>query len=119
GLLYVEQEEGEEAGLLLLEKALSIDETNSESWYRLARALMHLNREKEALDGVRKSLRLRRGNARAMFLHGKILADMKRIKQARDVLNRLVKMKGARNIEKRKAERLLSTLAEQNRIDIR
>jgi Flp pilus assembly protein TadD len=119
GLLYVEQEEGEEAGLLLLEKALALDETNSESWYRLARALMHLHREKEALDGVRKCLRLRRGNPRAMFLHGKILADMKRMKQARGVLRRLVKMKDARNNEKRKAERLLSTLSEQNRIDNR
>jgi tetratricopeptide (TPR) repeat protein len=119
GLLYVEQGEGEEAGLLLLEKALSIDETNGENWFRLARAFMFLHRLDEAFDCVRKCLHSQRGHARAMFLHGKILADMGRIKQARGVLRRLVKMKGARNNEKRNGERLLSTLAENNRIENR
>jgi len=116
GLLYVEQDEGEETGLMLLKKALAIDETNMENWYRLARALMHLHREKEALDGVRKCLSLRRGHAKAMFLQGEILADMGKQKQARTVLRRLVNMRGVRDIEKKRAEALLSILAEEHSI---
>lgn len=112
GLLYVEQGEGEEAGFLLLEKALSLDGAECDSWYRYARALVSAGREKEALTAVGRSLRLSRTHVKAMLLHAGILAALAKTKQARKVLDRLIKRKDVPTPEKREAEHLLTALVE-------
>lgn len=109
GLLYVEQGEGADAGILLLEKALSIDDTQADSWYRLGRAYMQLHKMKEALDGVRRCLQLKRGHVRATILLGKILSASGNKKQAAAALHRILEMKEAGTAEKRAAEKAIST----------
>jgi len=110
GLLYVEQGEGADAGILLLEKALSIDDTQADSWYRLARANMQLHKTKEALDGVRRCLQLKRGHIPATILLGKILSASGKKKQAAAALHRILEMKEAGTAEKRAAEKAIATL---------
>lgn len=111
GLLYVEQNEGEEAGHLLLEKALSIDNTNADSWYRHARAMFYLGRMKEAHDGVRKCLQLKRSHTRARFLLGKILMSENKTTQAAGVFRRILAMKNVTDAEKKEAEKAVSGLS--------
>ena len=112
GLLYVEQGEGEEAGFLLLEKALSLDENECESWYRYARALLFVGREKEALSAVGRSLRLCRTHAKAMMVQVRILHALARKEQAGKVLDRLVKRRDLLASERREAELLLRDFCE-------
>ncbi len=112
GLLYVEQGEGEEAGFLLLEKALSLDGAECDSWYRYARALVSAGRQKEALTAVERSLRLSRTHVKAMVLHAGILSALGKTNQARRVLDRLIKRKDVLAPEKREAEHLLTALVE-------
>lgn len=112
GLLYVEQGEGEEAGFLLLEKALSLDENDCESWYRYARALLFAGREKEALAAVGRSLRLSRIHATAMVLQARILDALDRKDQARKVLDRLIKRTDLLIFERRETELLLREFSE-------
>ncbi len=112
GLLYVEQGEGEEAGFLLLEKALSLDENECASWYRYARALLFVGREKEAHIAVGKSLRLCRTHAKAMMVQAEILDALAKKKQAGKVLDRLLKRKDLLLSERREAESILRKLGE-------
>ena len=107
GLLYVEQGEGEEAGFLLLEKALSLDENECESWYRYGRALLVAGREREALAAVGRSLRLCRTHARAMMLQARVLSALDRQQQASRVLARLARRRDLLPTEKRETELLL------------
>ncbi|HHB77261.1 MAG TPA: tetratricopeptide repeat protein [Desulfobulbus sp.] len=112
GLLYVEQGEGEETGFLLLKKALSLDENECESWYRYARALLFVGREKEALSAVGRSLRFSRTHAKAMMLQAEILDALAKKKQAGKVLDRLLKRKDLLLSERKEAEIILRKLSE-------
>ncbi len=112
GLLYVEQGEGEEAGFLLLEKALSLDENEGESWYRYARALFFVGRYKEALSAVVKSLRLSRAHTKAMIIQARILDAQEKKKQAGEVLDRLLKKKNLLAADRRETELLLRDFCE-------
>ncbi len=111
GLLYVEHNEGEEAGLLLLQKALAIDDIHPDSWYRYSRALHALSREKDALDSVRRCLHLKGKHPRARLLLGEILASTGKVKQAAAVFHRVLVMKNIGSAEKKAAEKAVSTLA--------
>ncbi len=112
GLLYVEQGEGEEAGLLLLEKALSIDDTSADCWYRLSRAFLHMGKIKEALDGTRRCLRLKRGHVQAMLLLGNILWASGKLRQAVTVFHRVLRAKNSLSIDKESAEKAIVGLEE-------
>ncbi len=112
GLLYVEQGEGEEAGFLLLDKALSLDENECDSWYRYGRALFFAGREREALAAVGKSLRLCRSHAKAMILQVRVLTALGRQQQARRVLGRLARKRDLLPSEKRETEHLLWDFSE-------
>ena len=112
GLLYVEQGEGEEAGFLLLDKALSLDENECDSWYRYGRALFFAGREREALAAVGKSLRLCRSHAKAMILQVRVLTALGRQQQARRVLGRLARKRDLLPSEKRETEHLLRDFSE-------
>jgi len=114
GLLYVEQGEGEEAGLLLLEKALSIDDTSADCWYRLSRALLHLEKLKEAHDGVRRCLQLKRGHVQAMLLLGDILWASGKPRQAATVFHRVLRTKNSLHADKESAEKAIVDLEELN-----
>ena len=117
GLLYVEQGEGEEAGLLLLEKALSIDDTSADCWYRLSRALLHLGKINSALDGTRRCLRLKRGHVQAMLLLGNILWASGKPRQAATVFHRVLRTKNSLSIDdKESAEKAIVDLEELNSI---
>lgn len=115
GLLYVEQGEGEEAGLLLLEKAISIDETCADCRYRLARALLYLGRMREALDEVGTCLQLKRGHIQGMLLRGKILSASGKTKQAAAVYRRVLSRKNSSNAERRMAEKAIVALEDAGR----
>ncbi len=112
GLLYVEQGEGDGAGFLLLEKALSLDENDCDSWYRYAKALLFVGREKEALSAVGRSLRISRNHAKAMIVQARILDALAKKKQAGKVLDRLLKRKDLLLSERRETELLLRKFSE-------
>jgi len=111
GLLYIEQGEGADAGIPLLEKALAIDDTQADSWYRLARAYTQLHKMQEALDGVRRCLQLKRRHVRATFLLGKILSISGKKKSAAAALHRILEMKEAGIAERSAAEKAIAALS--------
>ena len=110
GFLYVEQDEGEETGFMLLDKALSIDETECNSWYYFARAQLFSGRNREALKAVEKCLRLCRTHAGAMILHARILSALAKHNRARRILDRLSRRKDLLTVEKREVQQLLTTI---------
>jgi tetratricopeptide (TPR) repeat protein len=110
GLLYVEQGEGADAGILLLKKSLHFDDTRADSWYRLARAYMYLHELTEALRCVRRCLQCKRGYVAALILLGKILSASGKRNQAAAVFRRILEMKNVCRAEKRTAEKAIATL---------
>ncbi|HEB69022.1 MAG TPA: tetratricopeptide repeat protein [Desulfobulbus sp.] len=112
GLLYVEQGEGEDAGLLLLEKAISIDDGSADCWYRLSRAFLHMGKVKAAHDGVRRCLQLQRGHVPAMLLLGNILLASGKPGRAAAVFHRVLAAKNSLQAERRSAEKALVGLEE-------
>jgi Flp pilus assembly protein TadD len=97
GLLYVLEGQGAEVGLSLCNRAIGMDETEAEYYYRLASALFHLDRFTEALPAVRSALKIRRNHDRAVLLRGRIYEGMGRVHQARQSYQRVVAMKTAGN----------------------
>jgi len=108
--LYIETGEGEEAGLLLLRKAVSLDDVGAEHWYRLSCAFHLLGREKDALEAVRTCLRLERTHVPGLLLLGKLLSATGKGAQAHAALRRVLKAKNATRVERRSAEKTLLAL---------
>ena len=103
GLLYVLEGQGAEVGLSLCDKAIGMDETEAEYYYRLASALFHLDRFNEALPAVRSALKIRRNHDRAVLLRGRIYEGLGSVRQARQSYQRVVAMKAAGNSRKKQA----------------
>ncbi len=60
GLLYVERKEGSEAGMLLLEKALTINQSNPTTWFRYGKALLlQKNRKQDGISALKQCLKLK------------------------------------------------------------
>ncbi len=110
GLLYIEHGEGTETGNMLLKKALSINERSADCWYRYGRALKHQQKFGEASDALRQCLRIKVHHIRAILLHGELLANTKKISQARLVLKKIFTLQKATNLDRKKAELLLAKL---------
>ncbi len=108
GLLYIRENEGEGAGEILLEKALSLDGSRAVYWYRYASALLHMERYDEALSAVRKSLRLQKSCLDAGLLRVDILLRQQNMKQARQHLIRLLQQDKFSACQKQRAEKLFS-----------
>jgi tetratricopeptide (TPR) repeat protein len=109
GLLYIENGEGDKTGNMLLEKALSIDESSADCWYRYGRALKYLKNFSEAMVAVKKCLRIQIHHIRAILIHGELLAITGKISKARSVLQATALKKASRSEQKR-AELLLAEL---------
>ena len=115
GLLYIRENEGEEAGEILLEKALSLDGSRAEYWYRYASALLHMERYDEALTAVRKSLRLRKSFMDAGLLRVDILLRQQNMNQARQRLIRLLHQDSLTSAQKQRAEKLFSEFFDKSK----
>jgi tetratricopeptide (TPR) repeat protein len=111
GLLYVLEGQGAEVGLSLCDRAIGMDETESEYYYRLASALFHLDRFNEALPAVRSALKIRRNHDRAVLLRGRIYEGLGSVYQARLSYQRVVAMKTAGNIRKKQARARLKKIS--------
>ncbi|MFP7755523.1 tetratricopeptide repeat protein [Thermodesulfobacteriota bacterium B35] len=111
GLLYIEEGQGEEVGMSLLERALSMDGMHPGHWYRNARALLHLGRLEEALQAANRSLRLQRNAAGTILLKGHILEAMGRHRGAASCYARVLTLRRCRPQERKEAERRLARLA--------
>ncbi|MEA2115717.1 MAG: tetratricopeptide repeat protein [Thermodesulfobacteriota bacterium] len=103
GLLYVLEGQGAEVGLSLCVRAIGMDETEAEYYYRLASALFHLERFNEALPAVRSALKIRRNHDRAVLLRGRIYEGLGSVYQARQSYQRVVAMKAAGHGRKKQA----------------
>jgi|GEM_PF-811693 len=115
GLLYISENEGEEAGRVLLEKALSLDGSRAVYWYRYGAALLHLARYDEALAAVRKSRRLKKTDIDAGLLLVDILLRQQNMKQARRHLDRLQARNGMSAGQKQRAEKLFSEFFDKSK----
>ena len=110
GLLYVLEGQGAEVGLSLCERAIGIDESEVEYYYRLALALFHLGRINEALPAVRSALKIQRNHDRAVLLRGQIYEGLGSVYKARQSYQRVVAMKAAGNDRKKQARARLKKL---------
>jgi len=108
GLLYVQENEGADAGESLLRKAISLDRRQAMHWYRLAVALKHMNRSEEALAVVRQSLRRRKDFVDARLLQVELLIRQQKMHLARRQLDRVLRQEDLSNRQKRLAEKLFS-----------
>ena len=110
GLLYVLEGQGAEVGLSLCDRAIGMDETEAEYYYRLASALFHLDRFNEALPAVRSALKIRRNHDRAVLLRGRIYEGIGRVHQARQSYQRVITMKAAGYGRKKQARARLKKI---------
>ncbi len=110
GLLYVLEGQGAEVGLSLCDRAIGMDETEAEFYYRFASALFHLDRLNEALPAVRTALKIRRNHDRAVLLRGRIYEGLGWFYQARQSYQRVVAMKSAGNVRKKQARARLKKI---------
>jgi tetratricopeptide (TPR) repeat protein len=115
GLLYISENEGEEAGRVLLEKALSLDGSRAVYWYRYGAALLHLARYDEALAAVRKSRRLKKTDIDAGLLLVEILLRQQKMKLARRHLDRLQARNGMSAGQKQRAAKLFSEFFDKSK----
>lgn len=110
GLLYVLEGEGAELGLSLCNRAIAMDEIESEHFFRLASALFHLGRNNEALAAVRSALQIKRNHDRAVLLRGRIYERLGSIRQAIQSYQRVDAMKAAPGSRKKQARARLKKL---------
>jgi tetratricopeptide (TPR) repeat protein len=115
GLIYICENEGEEAGRILLEKSLSLDGSRAVYWYRYGAALLHLARYDEALAAVRKSLCLKKTDIDAGLLLVEILMRQQKKKQARRHLDRLQARNGMNAVQKQRAAKLFSEFFDKSK----
>jgi len=115
GLLYISENEGEEAGRILLEKALSLDGSRAVYWYRYGAALLHLARYDQAIAAVRKSLRLKKTDIDAGLLLVEILLRQQKMKLARRHLDRLQARNGMSAGQKQRAAKLFSEFFDKSK----
>ncbi len=111
GLLYIEGDQGEEVGMSLLERALSMDGTHPGHWYRIARAFLYLGRPEEALQAVNRSIRLQRNNAGTILLKGRICETLGRVREAASCYARISSLRRCGARQKKEAEKGLARLA--------
>jgi tetratricopeptide (TPR) repeat protein len=93
GLLYVEQGEGDELGLSLCNKALSLDNFNPGHWRRLSRALLRLGNSAEAFEAGKQCLRLRRNDIEGLLQLGDVYSAMGRAKSAKKCFTQALALK--------------------------
>jgi len=110
GLLYVLEGEGAEVGLSLCNRAVSMDEGDAEHFYRLASALLYLERNNEALSAVRAALQIKRNHDRAVLLRGQIYERLGLACQARQSYQRVDALKTASASRKKQARARLEKL---------
>ena len=72
GLLYAEQGEGASLAESLCKKALEIDSSNADHWWRLGQVLHHHGEHQAALEAIRQCCALHRNHAGGQLLRGKI-----------------------------------------------
>lgn len=111
GLLYVEQGEGEDVGLVLCRKALTLDNFNPDHWCRLGRALLHAGDHAAAEAAVRHCLQLRRGHVEGLLLLGRISLLGKKRKRAARCFMQAMAAKGGTPSQTMRAEMALTELA--------
>ena len=108
GLLYVLEDEGEEVGLSLCERAIGMDQTEAEHLYRYAEALLYLGRLDEALSAVRLALRQQRNHDRSVLLRGRIYEALGANYRAKQSYRRVITMKSATEGRKKIAKARLA-----------
>ena len=116
GLLYVLEDQGAEVGLSLCDRAIAADSGNADHLYRRAAALHHLGRLAEALQDVRKSLRLQRNNEQTLLLRAILYEELGSPRRAQQSFQRTVSMKKGTENRKKEALAGLARIAARTRI---
>jgi len=111
GLLYVEQGEGSEVGLSLCNKALELDNFNPDHWYRLSRALLHIGNHEQALDAIKKCLRLSRNHVDGILQLGKINLAMNRPNRAKKCFQQALSVKSCTGTQAKQGEKYIATVS--------
>ena len=109
GGLYRECGEGPELGLRLCRQAVRLKRDRADLWRVLAREYLAGGNLDAADDALQQCLRLDREDAEAMWLAARICLEKKNARQARNWLNRAVKL---HTISGALQERIARTLAE-------
>jgi tetratricopeptide (TPR) repeat protein len=76
----------EEEAVVLLRRAISIDEENAEAWHALGLSLVRQNRTPEAVPLLRKAAHLRPENPRFFYVCAVALAETGKLKQSVSLL---------------------------------
>ncbi|QQG66665.1 tetratricopeptide repeat protein [Desulfobulbus oligotrophicus] len=111
GLLYVESGEGDSLGLDLCQKALELDNQNPDHWYRLARALLCLMNETEALSAVKRCLQLQRYHMEGRLLLSRIYLHMKKSRLAEQAAVKVLEAATATVSQKHRAQQIITESA--------
>jgi FOG: TPR repeat len=110
GVLYVERGEGNDVGLALCRKALTLDNFNQDHWYRLARALLHTGDQVEACAAARQCLQLQRDHVECLLLLGRIHLLGKKRARAVQYFNRAAAARSCTPFQTARAEAVLVEL---------
>lgn len=113
GELYGREEQGDDIALSLCERAVGFDDRSWENWLRLARVRYRLADNHGALDAVQESLRKNGRAIDAIFLAGKIYADLGKKMMAKKMFRKIMQTepgfpgieKAMKNIENQKVEK--------------
>lgn len=114
GLLYVLQGEGNEVGLTLCRKALTLDNFNPDHWYRLSRALLHAGDRAGALAAIRQCLQLSRGHVEGLLLLGRISLLGGKMRRAEQCFRQAKAARGCTPSQEARAHRELASLGCSN-----
>jgi len=111
GLLYVEQGEGSEVGLSLCNKALELDNFNPDHWYRLSRALLHIGDCEQALNAIKKCLRLARNHVEGILQLGKINLAMHRPNRAKKYFQQALSLRSCTDKQTKQGQKYIAKLS--------
>ncbi len=114
GLLYVLEGEGTDIGLSLCEKAITMDESEPEHLFRLARAYFHAGRYEEALAGVRKVILRQKNNGRAVLLRADIYSKLGLYRKALQSYRRVLVLDGVGSSRRERARAQLVKIKNNN-----
>ena len=95
GELYLLENEGDDIALSLCLKAVELDPSQGDYWYRLGKVRFQQNDCPSAVESLKKSLKINRGNVETMFMLGRVNEKLGRKGRARAIYKKILKLEPA------------------------
>ncbi|MEA2084568.1 MAG: tetratricopeptide repeat protein [Thermodesulfobacteriota bacterium] len=106
GELYLLENEGDDIALSLCLEAVKLDASQADYWYRLGKVQFQQNDCPAAVESLKESLKIDRGNVETMFMLGQVYEKLMQKGRARTIYKKILKLESAHEQADRALKRI-------------